>query len=192
MILTIIGVIILILALILLLILFTPFHIFFHLKKRETDMEGYFQVKWLRIRLFKRSIPEEKEEEEEEKKGKTNIGDVLNVLRKFMAAFDYLTPILRAFIKSLEFKKLSLDLKLGFTSPVTTALVSGYFWSMIPILNLKPQINLSLTPDFQENKLDGSVDLEVKLTLYHIVAALLKALTKKPVRELFSAARKLS
>lgn len=195
MILTIISVIILILALILLAILFIPFHISFYMEKKDMDVGGYFQLKWLRIRLLKRTIPEEeneKKEEKEKKERKYSLNDVLDVLRKFMAAFDYLTPILRAFIKSLDLEKLFLNLNLGFSSPVTTAEVCGFIWSIIPLLNLKPPINLSVTPDFGKSKFDGTVDFELKLTLYRIVGALLKAITKKPVRELISAVRKLN
>ncbi len=188
----IISVIILILALILLAILFIPFHISFYLKKREKDIGGYFQVKWLRIRLLKRTIPEKKKKEKEKKERKFSVDDVLTVLQKFMAAFEYLTPILRAFIQSLKLEKLSLNLNLGFTSPVTTALASGYFWSISAILNIKPSINLSITPDFQKTKFDGSFEFELKLTLYRIVKALVTAFTKKPVRELVGSIRKLN
>jgi hypothetical protein len=108
----IIGVIFLILALILLLILFIPFHISLYLKKRGKDSGGYFQVKWLSIRLLKRDIPweEEEKEEEEKKERKRSIDDIIDVLKKLMDAFKYLTPIFRAFLKSLELEKLSLNL----------------------------------------------------------------------------------
>lgn len=190
----IIGVIFLILALILLLILFIPFHISLYLKKQGKDSGGYFQVKWLRIRLLKRDIPgeEEEKEEEEKKERKRSIDDIIDVLKKSMDAFKYLTPIFRAFLKSLELEKLSLNLNLGFSSPVTTAQVCGYLWSIIPLLNLQPPINLSVTPDFKERKFDATFDFELKLTLYRIVGAILKAFTKKPVRELFSSVRKLN
>lgn len=193
---TIIGVIILILALILLLILFTPFHISFYLEKRETDIRGYFQVRWLRIRLLKRTIPEEKKEEKKEEKEKKerkySVDKFLNVIQRFLEAIEYLIPVLRAFLRSMELEKIFLNLNLGFTSPVITALISGYFWSISAILNVNPTVNLSMTPDFQKNRSDGSIEFQLKLTLYRIVAALLKAFTKKPVRELLWTIRRLN
>jgi hypothetical protein len=191
----IIGVIILILALILSLILFIPFNISFYLEKRGQNILGYFQVKWLRIRLLRHTIPPEEKEEKkdkEKKERKSSLKDVLNVFRKFIAAFEYLTPIFHAFIKSLKLVKLSLNLNIGFTSPVTTALISGYFWSISSILNMIHPINLSITPDFIENKFDATFDFEINLTLYPTVWALLKAITKKPVRELISSVIKLN
>ncbi len=201
---TIIGVIILILALILLLILFIPFHISFYLNKREKDIRGNIQIKWLKIPIFKRSIPEKKEvkdkeiekkkekKKEKEKKTKLSIDNVFKVINKFNAAFEHLIPILHAFLKSIKLEKLSLNLNLGFTSPVNTALFSGYFWSVSSIINIIPLVNLSITPDFQKTRYDGSLDFELRFTLYRIVGASLKALTKKPVRELLWCIRKLS
>ncbi len=198
---TIIGVIILILALILLSILFIPFHISFNLKKKEKDIRGNFQVSWLKVRILKRDIPEEKEEkdkdkkEKEEKKKRTekfSIDKIINIVQKVTAAIEHLIPILRAFLKSIKLVKLSLNLNLGFTSPVDTALISGYFWSISSILNIIPPVNLSITPDFQKSKFDGSFEFELKLTLFRIVAAFIKAFTKKPVRELFWSLRKLN
>lgn len=193
MIFTVIGAIILILVLILLAILFIPFHISLYLEKRGKDSGGYFQVKWLRIRLLKRDIPWEEEKKEEKKKErKLSIDDILDVLQKLRDAFKYITPIFRTFLESMELEKLSLKLNLGFSSPVTTAQVCGYLWSIIPLLNLQPPINLSVTPDFKDKKFDATFDFELKLTLYRIVGAILKAFTKKPVRELFSSVRKLN
>lgn len=197
---TVIGAIILILALILLLILFIPFHISFYLNKNEKDIRGNFQVSWLKIRLFKTNIPPKKKEKkektekkkEEEQKTKFTIDNIFMLLNKFTAAFEYLLPILRAFLNSVKFERLSLNLNLGFISPVNTALFSGYFWSVSSVLNIIPTLNLSITPDFQKPRYDGCFDFKLSLTLYRIVGISLKALTKKPVRELIWCIRKFS
>ena len=206
---TVIGVIIIILALILLAILFIPFHISFYLKKRDKDIRGNFQLKWLKVRIIKRTIPEEEEKEEkeekdkekeekdkekEEKKKKTkfDVDTFLEILKQVKESIKYLTPILQAFLKSIKLEKFSLNLNIGFTSPVSTALISGYFWSASSILNLISSVNLSITPDFQNSKLDGTLELELRLTLFRVVAAFIKALTKKPVRDLIRSMRKLN
>lgn len=199
---TVIGVIIIILALILLAILFIPFHISFYLKKRDKDIRGNFQLKWLKVRIIKRTIPEEEEKEEkeekdkekEEKKKKTkfDVDTFLEILKQVKESIKYLTPIIRAFLKSIKLEKFSLNLNIGFTSPVSTALISGYFWSASSILNLISSVNLSITPDFQNSKLDGTLELELRLTLFRVVAAFIKALTKKPVRDLIRSMRKLN
>lgn len=190
MILTIVGIIVLIVVLILLLILFIPVHISFNAEKCGSDIRGLFQVKWLKIPLLKRVIPSEEEKEKEG--GKYGLTEILDVLRKFMDAFDYLLPILSAFKRSLGLEELSLHLYVGLGSPVTTAQVSGLFWSIAPTLNLYPPIQLALSPDFDKNRLDGNIDLKIKLPLYRIAAAMIKAITKKQVRELIGSIRKLT
>lgn len=197
---TIIGAIIIILALILLAILLVPFYISFYIQKRETIVRGYFKVSWLKIRLIQRNIPSEKKEKKEEKKKKKkerkkrefDINQTLKVINQFWNALEYLKPILHAFFKSITLEKLSLDLNIGFYSPVDTAMISGYFWSISSFLNLIPQISLYLTPDFQKSKQDGSLDLRIKIKIYPLAVELLRAITKKPVRELFGSLRKLN
>ncbi len=156
-------------------------------------ISGYFKIGWLKIRLIKRDIPAEKKEEEEVKKErKFNLELLLKILNQFIEAFDYLTPLIPAFLRSIKLKNLSLDLNLGFYSPVDTAMINGYIWSISSILNTIPLISISTTPDFQKSKLDGSIELNLKLKLLWIVIAFLKAFTKKPVRDLVRSIRDLS
>lgn len=196
---TIIGVIILILALILLLILFIPFHITFYLRKQEENIRGNFKINWLKIRIIQRDIPseedkkkKEKKEKKEKKKRKFDLDQFLKVINQLLNALEHIIPIFRAFLKSIHLEKFSLNLNLGFYSPVDTAMFSGIFWSISAILNVIPPINLSVTPDFQKSKFDGSLELMLKLKLYPIVAAVIKALTKKPVWKLLWSLRKLN
>jgi hypothetical protein len=191
---TIIGAIILILALILLAILLIPFHISFYIQKREMNISGYFRIRWLKIRIIQRDIPTEKKEEEKEvkKERKFNLEQLLKILNQFIEAFDYIKPLIPAFLRSITLKNLSLDLNLGFYSPVDTAMINGYIWSISSILNKIPLISISTTPDFQESKLEGSFELNLKLKLLWIVIASLKAFTKKPVRDLVGSIRNLN
>lgn len=198
MILTIIGVIILILALILLSILFIPFHIYLYLKKQDTHIKGKIKISWWKIGIIQRDIPAEKkskkkkEEKKKKKKSKTSLDDFLKILKESSHAFQHFIPIFRAFYKSITLEKVDVNFNLGFYSPVTTALFSGCFWSISSILNLIPALNLSITPDFQNSKFDGSLDLAIKIKIYPIFASLIRAITKKPVLKLFWSMRKLN
>lgn len=199
MILTIIGVIILILALILLSILFIPFHIYLYLKKQGTDIKGKIKISWWKIGLIQRDIPAEEkskkkkeEKKKKKKKRKTSLDDFQKIFKEFINAFPHFIPIFQAFFKSITLEKVDVNFNIGFYSPVTTALFSGFFWSISSILNLIPPLNLSITPDFQNSKFDGSLDLAIKLKLYHLFAALIRAITKKPVLKLFWSMRKLN
>jgi hypothetical protein len=162
------------------------------------DINGYFKVSWLKIRLIKRSIPfEEKKEKKEkkvkeEKERKFNLEKLLKTLNQFLEAFKHLIPLFWAFLRSITLEKFYLDLNLGFYSPVDTAMIYGYFWSFSSILNIIPVVSLSMTPEFQKSKLDGSFELNLKFQLLSITVAVLKALTKKPVRQLLWSLRNLN
>jgi hypothetical protein len=160
------------------------------------NISGYLKIRWLKIRIIQRDIPAEqkkKEEKKEEKKErKINLEQLLKILNQLIDAFDYITPLIPAFSLSITLKKVSLNLNLGFYSPVDTAMINGYIWSISSILNNIPLISISTTPDFQESKLDGSFELNLKLKLLWIVIASLKAFTKKPVRDLVGSIRELN
>jgi hypothetical protein len=158
------------------------------------NISGYFRIRWLKIRIIQRDIPTEKKEEEKEvkKERKFNLEQLLKILNQFIEAFDYIKPLIPAFLRSITLKNLSLDLNLGFYSPVDTAMINGYIWSISSILNNIPLISISTTPDFQESKLEGSFELNLKLKLLWIVIASLKAFTKKPVRDLVGSIRNLN
>jgi hypothetical protein len=192
---TLIGAIILILALILLGILLIPFHISFYFQKSGKEMGGKLKLSWMRIRLIQRDIPPQEEEEKKEKNKKERKFEskkLIKSIKLFWKSLDHLIPILTTFLKSLTLEKFSLNLNLGFGSPVDTAMTSGYFWSLASVMNVIPPISLSLTPDFQKERIDGSVELNIKLKLFWIVVESIKAFTKKPVREFFWSLRDLN
>jgi len=156
------------------------------------DVRGYFKLTWLRIRIIQRDIPSEEKEEKEKKERKFDLEEMIKIFNQFLEAFDYLKPVLQAFLKSLTLERLSLDLNLGFNSPVSTAMIYGYFCAIKSVLNIVPPAYLSMTPEFQKSKLDGAFELQLKLKLLWIVVEGLKAYTKKPVRELFGSIRSMN
>lgn len=162
-------------------------------------MGGKLKLSWMRIRLIQRDIPPEAEEEKKEKKKKKKKKErkfeskkLIKSIKLFWKSLEHLIPILTAFLKSLTLEKFSLNLNLGFGSPVDTAMTSGYFWSLASVMNLIPPVSLSLTPDFQKERIDGSVELNIKLKLFWIVVESIKAFTKKPVRKLLWSLRDLN
>jgi hypothetical protein len=107
----------------------------------------------------------------------------------FTESFPYFSNVLNAFMKSISIEKFSFNATIGLDSSADTAIVSGYLWSLASLVNTYPPIYLSVKPDFQEDRLDGSVIVELKVRLLRIAVAFIKAFTKKPVRRLFSRMR---
>lgn len=181
--------------LIILSLLLIPFHISLWLSKTGKSIHGDFKLSWLGLTIFKRQIPSEKpsttkkEKKDEEKKQEWSLDRIKNTLSLLYRAWPHLERILWAVFHSTRLEKLSLDLNLGFESPADTAIVTGYMWAFTESTRYLIPMNISITPDFQNQVMDGSFDLELKLKLLKITTESIRAITKKPVRSLFSELR---
>lgn len=187
-------IIILVILVILASILMIPFHISLNLKNQGTDYTGYFQLTWMKIRIFKREIPFEEEKEEEKKeekkeKAKWTLSRIQKVLNLFSESLPYFERIIKAFIRSISLERFYLNLTLGLESPVDTAMLSGLFWSFASVINTIPRVYINMRPYFMENKFDGQLEIEIKLKLLWIVVEALRAFTKRPVRNFISEVR---
>ncbi|MBM4240867.1 MAG: DUF2953 domain-containing protein [Euryarchaeota archaeon] len=190
--------ILLILAVVIIGLLVVPFKISMHLSNKGSLIQGDIQITWMRIRFFHRKIPSEKEKEEikeeKKKKGKKekkfDFKRIPKIIHLLMESWPYLTRILNEFFKSLSVEKFSIDFIIGLSSPVDTAVISGYIWSLASIVNIIPNAHLSVTPDFQKVRIDGSIILKLKFKLFWVVVAFIKAFTKKPVRMLLGEIRR--
>lgn len=187
-------IILLVIILIIASILLIPFHITFSVGNQGFKYNGYFQVKWLKIRIIKRELPPEaKEVEEKEKEEKPraewNLDRIVKVFNLFLEALPHFERIFWAIIRSIDLERLWLDLRLGLDSPVDTAEVAGIFWSMASVINLIPKVTVNMKPEFMQTTFGGKFEIEFKVRLFWIVIESLRAFTKKPVRNLINEVR---
>lgn len=184
--------IILIILLILIGILVVPFHIHLNLYNAGFNVKGTFKLTWIRIKLIQREIVQNKElkEEEYEKKNNFNINSILKIFSLLIESWPYLKRILNAILKSTSIQTFSFNLIVGLDDAVDTAMTVGYLWALASLINIIPNVNLSIEPDFQKEHLDASLVLNIRIRLLMIIIELIKAFTKKPVRNLFNELRK--
>ena len=170
-----------------------PFHITLNLGNRDMDFKGYFKMTWLKIKILKREIPskEDKKEEKVEKKVKTEwtLDRIIKVFNLFLESLPYFENIIYAFLRSITLERFSLDFNIGLDSPVDTAEIAGIFWSILPMVNLIPKVSINMRPVFIKTTLEGNMYFEIKIKLLWIVVESLKAITKKPVRNLINEVR---
>lgn len=187
-----VAIIILIIVLILIGILVVPFQISMQLKRRNSVNEGYFQLTWLKIRIIHRKIPSDKKEKKpKEEKKRIDFNRIPKIISLSMESLPYIFNIFEALLRSISIKKISIDSVVGFDSPTDTAIISGYLWGIASIINIIPNTCFTVKPDFDNKRIDGSFEIELKLILLWIVIEGLKALTKKPVRSLLGELRKV-
>lgn len=187
-------VIILIIILILIGILLVPFQISLKLNKMGSVNKGYFKLTWLKIRLIQRKIPSDKKKQEKEKKEgrKINFDRIPKVLKHLEESLPYILDVLEVFLRSVSINKISINSVIGLPSPADTARIYGYLMGLASIINIFPKTDFTTNPDFDKERIDGSILIEIKLKLLWIVIESLKALTKKPVRSLLGELRKMS
>jgi hypothetical protein len=160
------------------------------------DIKGYFKITWIKIKILQREIPSEKtkkeeveEEFEKKERAEWTLDRIIKVLNLFLESMPYLENIIYAIFRSITLEKFNLDLNLGLDSPVDTAEMAGVFWSLLPTVNLIPKVYISMRPVFMKTTLEGNLDFELKIKLLWIVIESLKAISKKPVRNLINEVR---
>jgi len=166
-----------------------PFDILLNLNVDGLKISGYFKLTWIRIRLLQSKFPDKKEVKREEDNKQFDFKKLPRIISLLYQSSPYILRIFNALLKSSRFERFNMNLKLGLGSPYNTALISGYLFALIPLLNLIPEIYLSFEPDFHKEKLNATMNLKIKIRLLRIVIELLKALTKKPVRSLIKELR---
>ena len=178
-------------------VLLIPLHISLQLLRQGSITSGNLRISWLGL-TFRRKIPsgekkrkQKKEEGEEEKKKRPDLSRLPETVSRLMESLPYFPSIFRTFMRSLTVERFSADVELGLGSPVETAVVSGYLWSLASLVNISPKADLTVKPNFQEEQLEGSLITDLKIRLLWIAVALVKAVTKKPVRQLFTSMRRI-
>jgi Protein of unknown function (DUF2953) len=170
-----------------------PFHITLNLGNRDMNFKGYFKITWLKIKILRREIPSEKEKKEEKVEEKVKaewtFDRIIKVFNLFLESLPYFENIIYAFLRSITLERFSLDLNLGLDSPVETAEMAGVFWSILPMINLIPKVSINMRPVFMKTTFEGDVYFKLKIKLLWIVVESLKAITKKPVRNLINEVR---
>lgn len=185
--------IILIILLVVVGILVVPFHIYLNVYNSDLKIKGNFRLTWMKIKLIQREIPPEKppEKKENEKGSKFEISHIPKIVSLLLEAWPHIKRIFNSFLRSTSFETFYLNLTLGLGDPADTAMFSGYFWAASSLLNSIPNAYISLEPDFLNEQIKIDITLKVKIRLFWVVAEIIKAFTKKPVRALFKELREI-
>lgn len=181
-------------------ILVVPFHISLELFRQNKVNQGYLRVKWWKIKIIDRELIRPKKEKKEKKpKRKFDVKKLLdvlpdilpNVIPNLIESLPYFMDIMESSLRSISIERIALNLIFGLGDSADTAMVGGFFCSIAAIVNAIPNTYFSVEPDLKNERLEGSFNIKMKLRLLRIVAASLKALTKRPVISLLWEFRKL-
>lgn len=191
-----IAIILIILLIIIIGILVIPFQVSMELYREGRINQGYLKIKWIGIRIINRKIDigpskKKKEKKKDDNKSKFDFKRIPKIITLLEESLPYLINIFKAFLKSINVKRISIDSIIGFNDFVDTVKISGYLWAIAPMINLLPNTYFSVEPDFHKERIDGSFLFKLKIRLLPVATAFLKALTKKPFRSLLGELRKV-
>jgi len=155
--------------------------------------KGSFKLKWLKLRLIQRKIPSDKKKPRKEKKERKKIDfdRIPKIMGYLEESLPYIFRIFKAFLRSVSIKKIYINSIVGLPSTADTAIINGYLMGLASIINIFPKTNYTVDLDFNKERIDGNLLIEIELKLFWIMIESLKAFTKKPVRSLFGEVRKL-
>ncbi len=194
------AVIILVIILIIIGILVVSFHISLELFRQNNINQGYLRVRWWKIKIIDRELIQPPKKEKKPKR-KLDVNKLLktlpemlpNVIPNFIESLPYFMDMIPSSLRSISIEKIALNFIFGLGEAADTAMVGGFLYSIAAIVNALPNTYFSVEPDLknEELKLEGSLNIKLKLRLLWIVGASLKLLTKRPVISLLWELRKI-
>jgi hypothetical protein len=185
MILEIIAIVLIILFLIVAAVLLIPFHVAAFGSMTLYERKFNVKLSWLGITLW-RNQPRKPEKREKKPKAKEprERGQPSRLISSIVNALPAFEILLRAVRKAVRIRSFSADLAFGTGDPADTAVLAGFFWSLVYALGVSfPTATFSIRPDLQEVVLDGSVSTDARVRTVYLVAGFLRAYTKKPFRQ---------
>jgi len=123
-----------------------------------------------------------KEKDIADRRSKFDRQQFLKDPRKFIDALPSFFRVLNDLIRTVHIKRLSLNITVGLDDPANTAVLCGYLWSMASIVS-NPS-TLRIDPYFGGDRLNGSVNAEIRGRLLWVFVSFINALREKPIRRL--------
>ena len=122
------------------------------------------------------------------KKIRKNIEYYVNVLQSdaFRKSFSLCKEELVSIFSGIKPRKFQADLIIGMDDPASTAKILSYYGMLYPFIGG----NVNITPDFDEKKVEGSLELKGKITLFTFIRAAVHIYFSKDIRKLLKLFKK--
>ena len=169
------------------LIIGLQFHIFLEF---HDDFFGKIEVNiFKKIKIYKKEIPEKNKEKKESSKKKD---DNRNIKEKYDENEDLIKDVIennKAFIQIVKIiknyvkhEKTNGSIVYGLESPVSTAKIGGFLWTITGILNSGKNTNITVDPVFNQFYLEFTIDTNFEIKLLIPIIKILKIIIRNPTR----------
>ncbi|MGA2198739.1 MAG: DUF2953 domain-containing protein [Nitrososphaerales archaeon] len=196
MLLELLAIVLLSLLVLILSVLLIPFQVFLEASMTGTSAKSDIMVRWLGLTVWRTKPKKRRRESEQAKTTKKkkprrefDVGRLLRMLTLLRDSGSALAIIAGSIRRAVTIRRVSADVTFGLGDPAETALLAGYLWSVSWIPNLSPRISLSVRPDMERLRLDGSITAQSSVRLFPLVAGFLRAYSRRSFRLLIKEAR---
>lgn len=169
--------------LLLVLLLVIAFNLSFGFRKRGPMMQVSYKIIWLGVAIKKGYIEPTSTDEpssiDAPAHGSSSTHDIKSALNGILA----LLPTLKDLCKSISFQNVSCSLRFGLDDPVQTAVICGYLWSVASATG-PLGTNIRIEPCFEEERLEGDIEVELRIRMIWTSVALINALREKKIRKI--------
>jgi hypothetical protein len=190
------AIVLLFFAFVILALLLIPFQFFLEASMSASSTRGNIRIRWLGLTVWRTKPerqakkPEETSQTKEEETGKKyDASRPLRILALIIDSRSALAIMAGSIRKAVKVRRVSADVTFGLGDPAETALLAGYAWSVAWIPNLSPKISLSIRPDLEGIRLEGSIMAQSSVRLFPLVTGFLRAYTQRSFRRLIKEVR---
>ncbi len=152
-------------------------------------------VRWLGLTLWRtkpgRAASKEGKAAEGGKPGRAgfDVGRLSRIVTLLWESRSSLLVLGRSFRRAVKIRRLSVDVTFGLGDPADTALAAGYIWSVSWIPNLSPMVSLTVHPDMENLRLEGSIAAHLRVRLFSLVTGFARAYLHRSFRSLIKEVR---
>ncbi len=196
MLLELLAIVLLSFAVVILALLLIPFQFFLEANMTSSSTGGSIRIRWLGVTVWRTKpekgaeVPEEASRAgEPEERREYDIGRLLRILTLILESRSSLVMLAGSMRKAVRIHRASIEIAFGLGDPAETAVFAGYLWSVAWIPSLSPRISLSIRPDMERIRLEGSIIAQSSVRLFPLVTGFLRAYTRSSFRRLIKEAR---
>jgi len=171
-------------------ILLIPFHVVANGSTTLSSTNFQIKFSWLGVTVWKSKSSDEQKKKAKPETKTPNRRRPVQIISLLWKSYPAIEKLLGSVKKAIRIRRLSADLSFGTGDPADTAILAGYLWSLVGLLDgAFPSVSLSLRPNLEASSFDSSFDAEVAITIGFVLTGFLRAYSRRSFRQLVKEVR---
>ena len=146
------------------------------------DKSGKFSILLAGRRILTRPFKSKEKEKHKKPRSFPNIQKIVSQLPHISGPISNFPSVLT---RSVKLKRMRLRFRFGLGDPAQTGILYGLLQPVIAsITSIADRREVEVEPVFNEETLEGSLELDLRIWLFKIVVPALKLILSKPIRQM--------